>query len=281
MAVDTNKCSKRFLLHLEGMSRRLKLLWGYGSSLERVGGFVQSEDQLRFPLMYFAAYIFSFFLFSCSNSFQEIINIIEIVMLSFGFLISEKNVWICQGQLHSAPHWMPYWILFYHLICLAQTAVQYSPYAGLIHTWHKSYTWKSSSIKIVCLGISRTNFFVFYVRWGSSNKEYLLQLLQLVKYCSCQWICQNSFFWKQEGSEPQQLIIFHKNQMNRLQHMKTGRETIKCWHQWVEKKRKLSKKKKKSKEEQLKSRTQQIIKLPQKKQHMFFSKQSFWSINPS
>lgn len=201
MAVDTNKCSKRFLLHLEGMSRRLKLLWGYGSSLERVGGFVQSEDQLSFPLMHFAAYIFSFFLFSCSNSFQEIIDIIETVMLSFGFLISEKNVWICQGQLHSAPHWMPYWILFYHLICLAQTVVQYSPYAGLIHTWHKSYTWKSSSIKIVCLGISRTNFFVFYVRWGSSNKEYLLQLLQLVKYCSCQWICQqlSEFFFLKAG----------------------------------------------------------------------------------
>lgn len=35
MAVDTNKCLKRFCVQLEGMSRRLKLLWGCVSSLER------------------------------------------------------------------------------------------------------------------------------------------------------------------------------------------------------------------------------------------------------
>lgn len=108
--------------------------------------------------------------------------------------------------------------------------------AGLIHTWHKSYTWKSSSIKIVCLGISRTNFFVFYVRWGSSNKEYLLQLLQLVKYCSCQWICQqlSEFFFLKAG----RIWTPTADHLPQEPNEQTGRETIKCWHQWVEKKKK-------------------------------------------
>lgn len=151
-------------------------------------------------------------------------------------------------------------------------------------TLDTSYTWKSSSIKIVCLGISRTNFFVFYVRWGSSNKEYLLQLLQLVKYCSCQWICQqlSEFFFSESRKDlnPNSWSSSTRTKWTDSNTWRLGGKQSNADTSGLRRKGSCPKKKK-SKEEQLKSRTQQIIKLPQKKQHMFFSKQSFWSINPS
>ncbi len=144
MAVDTNKCLKRFSVHLEGMSRRLKLLWGCVSSLER--GWEALSKMKISSVSHWCILLF----FLC-----------HAVLLAFSHAMW-KYVWICQGQLHSAPHWMQTCIIFHNLIYLAPTVV------CIHHDRSDSRLTPESHMKKSCMpGISRTDLFMFSVRWGS------------------------------------------------------------------------------------------------------------------
>lgn len=99
------------MAHLEGMSRRLKLLLDCVSSPDK--GW-EALSKMKIGSV--------FFHFLYSNNFRRQSTS---WMLYHGFILSscflmcsKKYVWICHGQLHSAPQWMQSHIIFSHLICL-------------------------------------------------------------------------------------------------------------------------------------------------------------------
>lgn len=175
MLVDTSKCLKLFSVHLKGMSRRLNLLWGCVSSLNR-GCEALSKMKISSVSSWWFFCTMPVFLSFIFRRRSTSCTVYHSVTLSFGFLMWTGN--ICVNVSRSASQCLL-------LIYLAPTVVCISRDRWFTHDTrdiHEQKQWCEECVP----STSCTDLSVFSVRWSSRVPFTLLQLFIL--FLSVDWV---------------------------------------------------------------------------------------------
>lgn len=148
MAVDMNNCLKRLSVHLEGMSRRLNLLWGCVSSMEReweaLSKMKISSDSCWSILQHDDCS------YERSNNFQEPLDIGHSTTLCHTVLWLSRVQWGFRCNMSKSASLCPSLnacLALYLTILFAGHRQLYAfTMIALIYAWHASHTWKQAGI---------------------------------------------------------------------------------------------------------------------------------------